>query len=49
MESRSTDPVASAADLNAVLDAFAADLAIRPTVTIPAPLEQQAFSAFFHS
>ena len=49
MESRSTDPVASAADLNAVLDAFAADLATRPTDPIPAPLEQQAFFGFYHS
>ncbi|HEU4880826.1 MAG TPA: hypothetical protein VFT45_01235 [Longimicrobium sp.] len=39
----------AAADLNAALDAFAADLAALPTVPIPAPLEQQAFAAFYHS
>jgi hypothetical protein len=47
MESHSIDPAAAAADLNAALDAFAADLAAKPTV--PIPLEQQAFSAFYHS
>jgi hypothetical protein len=50
MANHSLDPAAAAADLNAALDAFEADLADRPTVPIPGPaLEQQAFSAFFHS
>lgn len=50
MANPSVDPAAAAADLNAALDAFEADLAEWPQPPIPAPvLEQQAFSAFFHS
>jgi|GEM_PF-4547340 len=44
----SRDSAAAAADLNAALDAFQADLADWPQVPIPAP-EQQDFSAFYHS
>ncbi|HYW11843.1 MAG TPA: hypothetical protein VE871_07785 [Longimicrobium sp.] len=42
----SGEPAAAAADLNAALDALAAEL--RLTGPIPAP-EQQAFAAFYHS
>jgi len=42
----SGDPSAAAADLNAALDALAADL--HPTTPAPA-LEQQTFAAFYHS
>ncbi|HEY0016435.1 MAG TPA: hypothetical protein VGC13_08960 [Longimicrobium sp.] len=46
----SRDPAASAADLNAALDAFEADLAGWMQPPIPAAaLEQQDFSAFYHS
>lgn len=47
MANRSVDPVAAAADLSAALDAFQADLASLPS--IPIPLQQDAFSAFYHS
>jgi hypothetical protein len=40
------EPAAAAADLNAALDALAADL--QPADPIPAP-EQDRFAAFFHS
>lgn len=42
----SGDPSAASADLNAALDALAADL--RPTTPVAAP-EQQEFAAFYHS
>jgi hypothetical protein len=42
----SGDPAVAAADLNALLDALAADL--QPTDPVPAP-EQDRFAAFFHS
>lgn len=51
MANRSVDPAAAvAADLNAALDAFEADLAEWPGPPIPAPaLEQETFAAFYHS